>query len=125
MWSSLNALTSQLFEGALEKRSPVNFFERTYFHDQILFCLNYFTYGFSFRSGCEPGWFAEQFHDIMERLLTGMLRHESRLMIKHYVQVVARVISQVTSSLTMLAPVLTSRLLLMKWPESPVIPNHF
>ena len=70
VWSSLNASTNKLLEGAPEKKSPVNFFERTYLHDQILSPALFSLRAKLSRSSAEPGWLAEQLHDIMERLLT-------------------------------------------------------
>ena len=70
VWSSLNAPTRQLLEGATQKRSPVNFFERTYLHDQILSPALFHLREQLSRSSCDPGWLAEQLHAIMERLLT-------------------------------------------------------
>ena len=70
VWSSLNATTTKLLEGEPENRLPVNFFERTYLHDQILSPALFSLRAQLSRSSCDPGWLAEQLHDIMERLLT-------------------------------------------------------
>ena len=70
VWSSLNATTSQLLEGAPEKRAAVNFFERTYLHDQILSPALFSLRAQLSKNSGDAEWLAEQLHEIMERLLT-------------------------------------------------------
>lgn len=69
VWCSLNTATPQLLEGAQGKSAAVNFFERTYGHDQILSPALFSLRAQVDRRRGEPEWLTEQLHGIMGRML--------------------------------------------------------
>ncbi len=69
VWCRLNATTAQLLEDPHKKSSAVNFFERTYRHDQLLSPALFYLRAHVAKRKVETAWLTEQLHGIMERLL--------------------------------------------------------